>query len=168
MELYTRFVYNNAHGVRTITAGVISQRQSASVLKTLERLLARRKGDVFLRADFTTLGSTSQVGTALRRLVDAGTLMRIGQGIYTRAEPSIIDGRPVPIKSLTPLMAEALARFGVKTGPTKLERDQLQGKSTQVPSGRLIGVDRPVRRKLGYHGVTMRFERVKAGQMPTN
>lgn len=122
--------------------------------------IARRKGDVFVRADFQDLGGYDQVGVALREIVQTGKLLRIGQGIYARAEPSIVDGTPVPVKGITPLMTEALQRVGVRTAPTKLERAYREGRTTQVPSGRLIGVKRRVRRKLGYGGTTMSFELV--------
>ena len=125
----------------------------------IEARLSRKKGDVFLRADFEDLGGYDQVGVVLRQFVRAGKLLKISQGIYTRAEPSIIDGRPVPTKDLTPLMTEALGRIGVRVRQTRLERDYLAGRSTQVPTGRRIGVDRRVRRKFGYNGANMSFER---------
>lgn len=135
-------------------------RKPPSLLQKVEARLARMKGDVFLRADFSDLGSYGQVGVVLGKLVRAGKLMKIGQGLYTRAEPSILDGRPVPVKGITLLMSEALDRLGIKTGPTSFDRAHMEGRSTQVPSGQLIGVDRRVRRKLGYNGAIMRFERV--------
>ena len=119
------------------------------------------KGDVFLRADFGDLGSYGQVGVVLNRLVRAGILMKIGQGLYTRAQPSIFDeGKTIPIKGITALMSEALGRLGIRTGPSSFDRAYNEGRSNQVPSGQLIGVDRRVRRKLGYNGAIMRFERI--------
>jgi len=126
----------------------------------VEARLARKKGDVFLRADFTDLGSYDRVGVVLRKFVRTGKLMKIGQGVYTRAKPSFFDGKSIPVKGITLLMSEALTRLGVGTGPTKIERDYNAGRTTQVPSGQLIGVKRRVRRKLGYDGAIMRFERV--------
>ena len=64
-----------------------------------ERLLnriARKRGDVFLRADFGDLGGYDQVGRALRRLVRKGRLMKVGYGIYTRARPSASTAQPTP------------------------------------------------------------------------
>ena len=123
-------------------------------------LIDRKKADVFLRADFEDLGGYDQVGVVLRKFVRAGKLLKIGNGIYTRAQLSMLDGKPVPVKGITPLMTEALNKLGVETGPTKIERAADEGRTTQVPSGRLIGVRKRVRRKLGYNCVYMRFERV--------
>jgi hypothetical protein len=133
-------------------------RRAKTLAQMVEARIARKKGDVFLRADFKDLGGYDQVGVVLREYMKAGKLLKLGQGLYTRAEPSILDGSPVPVKAITPLVTEALARVGVKTRPTKLERAYNEGQTTQVPSGRLIGVSRRVRRKIGYNGRTVSFE----------
>lgn len=135
-------------------------RKPQTLSDKVEGRIDRKKSDVFLRADFDDLGGYDQVGVVLRKFVRSGKLMKIGNGVYTRAQPSILDGKPVPVKGITPLMTEALNKLGVETGPTKIERAAEEGRTTQVPSGRLIGVKRRVRRKLGYNGTYMRFERV--------
>jgi hypothetical protein len=135
-------------------------RKPKTLVAKIDARLSRKKADVFVRSDFEDLGGYDQVGVALKTFVREGRLLKIGQGIYARAEPSIIDGKPVPVKGITPLMTEALSRIGVKTGPTKLERAYNEGRTMQVPSGRTIGVNRRIRRKLGYGGATMRFELV--------
>lgn len=137
-----------------------SVRRPQTLHQKVEARIARRKGDIFMRADFDDLGGYDHVGMILRKLTRAGKLLRISKGIYTRAEPSIVDGKPVPTQDITPLMTEALKRIGVRAQPTKLDRDYLAGRTTQVPTGRRIGVDRRVRRKFGYNGATMSFELV--------
>ena len=47
--------------------------------------LARTRGDVFLRDDFSDFGSYDQVGHVLRHLVRTGQLVKIGYGLYARA-----------------------------------------------------------------------------------
>lgn len=119
----------------------------------------RKRGDVFLRADFSDLGGYDQVGRALRLLVNKGKLLKIGQGLYTRAAESPFDGTPAPIKGLYSLAAEALGRLGVESAPTRFEQAYNAGKTTQVPTGRVIAVRKRVRRKIGYKGIFMSFER---------
>ncbi|MGE3280095.1 MAG: DUF6088 family protein [Alphaproteobacteria bacterium] len=135
--------------------------------ETLEtRLLKRidrKRGDVFLRSDFGDLGGYDQVGRTLRELVRKGRLVRVGQGLYARARPSVTSGEPLPAKGLATLN-EALRRVGVETVPTRLERAYNAGETTQVPTGRVVGVTRRVRRKIGYNGVNLSFER--AGPAP--
>ena len=136
--------------------------------ETLEdRLLKRidrKRGDVFLRADFEDLGGYDQVGRALRTLIRKRQLVKVGQGLYARARSSGINGETVPAKGLATLN-EALQRVGVETVPTRLERAYNAGETTQVPTGRVVGVTRRVRRKIGYNGVTLSFER--AGPAPS-
>jgi hypothetical protein len=55
----------------------------------VRRRIDRKRGDVFLRADFTDLGGYDQVGRALRKLVRQGTLPKIGFGLYSRAVSSL-------------------------------------------------------------------------------
>jgi hypothetical protein len=135
--------------------------------ETLEtRLLKRidrKRGDVFLRADFEDLGGYDQVGRALRQLVRDGRLVKVGQGLYARARPSLTSGEPIPVGGLRALK-EALRRVGVETLPSRLEPDYNAGRTTQVPTGRLVGVNRRVRRKIGYGEVSLSFER--AGPAP--
>lgn len=86
--------------------------------------------------------------------------MRLGKGIYSRAVPSPLDGTPIPPKGVQEIATQALTRLGVKTGLTRLERDYNAGRTTQVPSGQVIGVKRRVRRQLGYNGILIQFELV--------
>lgn len=128
---------------------------AARLLKRIDR----KRGDVFLRADFTDLGGYDQVGRVLRQLVRNGRLIKMGYGVYTRTRPSILDGAPTPVKGLRELAAEALKRFGVETAPTRFEEAYNAGKTTQVPTGRVVGVRGRVRRKLSYNGTPLSFER---------
>ena len=121
--------------------------------------LSRKKGDVFLRDDFTDLGGYDQVGRVLHRLVRSGQLVKIGHGLYTRAAPSPFDGTPVPVKGLRALATEALGRLGIPTAPTRLEEDYRAGRTTQVPAGRAVAVAKRVRRRIGYNGTYLSFER---------
>ncbi|PQA50129.1 DUF6088 family protein, partial [Amnimonas aquatica] len=105
----------------------------------LEKRIARKRGDVFLRADFEDLGGYDQVGRGLRKLIEKGQLIKIGYGVYARAVKSPISGRPVPPKGLATL-TEAVVRLGYKTMPTRLEQDYSAGKTTQVPTGRVVAV----------------------------
>jgi hypothetical protein len=135
--------------------------------ETLEtRLLKRidrKRGDVFLRADFNDLGGYDQVGRGLRNLVRKERLLKLGHGIYTRAAKLPLTDKPVPPKGLR-TMKEALTRLGIETMPTRMEQAYSARETTQVPTGRVVAVRGRVRRKIGYDGVFLRFER--AGPSP--
>ncbi len=144
---------------------VVSMRKGAtlqgSLQDRLQKRIARKRGDVFLRTDFDDLGGYDQVGRALRQLVEKGRLMKVGYGMYARARPSILDGRSMPTKGMRELAVEALGRLGVETAPTRWDEAYASGKSVQVPTGRVIGVRGRVRRKIGYNGVYLKFERAE-------
>jgi len=132
---------------------------SESLETRLMKRIDRKRGDVFLRSDFKDLGGYDQVGRALRELVRQGRLLKIGQGLYARAEASPFDGNPAPVKGLRALAVEALDKLGVKSTPTRFEEAYNSGNTTQVPAGRVIAVTKRVRRKIGYNGTYVSFER---------
>lgn len=124
----------------------------------IQKRIARKQGDVFLRADFASLGGYDQVGRVLRDLVRQGQLLKLGYGVYARAIKSPLSGKPMPPKGLA-TVAEAVERLGIKTVPTRLEQDYNAGRTTQVPTGRVVGIQGRLRRKLGYNDITLSFER---------
>lgn len=62
----------------------------------IRRAVALRKDDVFIRADFARFGSAAQVSRSLRELIASGQLVRLGLGIYAKAKPSVLSGKPIP------------------------------------------------------------------------
>lgn len=124
--------------------------------------IARKRGDVFLRADFSDLGGYNQVGRALRDLVRKGYLIRIGLGLYARASLSSFDGKPLPVKGLSTLR-EAIQRLGAEVVPTRFELAYNSGQSDQVPTGRVVAIrGKRIRRQIGYDGFVLMFERATA------
>jgi hypothetical protein len=128
------------------------------------RRIRRKRIDVFLRKDFEDEGGYDQVGRALRSLVRKGELIPMGKGLYGRAVRSPFDGKPVLAKGIKTMTEAALRRLGVKTYPSAMTRAYNEGRTTQVPSGRIIGVDKRVRRKIGVDGIFVQFERARAKQ----
>lgn len=57
----------------------------------------RKKSEVVLRSEFSTIGSAAQVTRALRNLVSVGFIVRIGVGIYAKAKISVISKKPIPV-----------------------------------------------------------------------
>ena len=129
-----------------------------TLLSKMSKRIVRKRNDVILRQDFLDLGGYDQVGRCLLRLVKEGMLVKIGQGIYVRATVSPLDARPSLPRSLNSLVLEAMKKLGVPTGLTEMEIKYNEGKTTQVPTGRVIGVRKRVRRRIGFDGYSMRFE----------
>jgi hypothetical protein len=156
----TQLIYllNSASECRILTRKGYTMRPESLQTRIMKRI-DRKRGDVFLRADFKDLGGYDQVGRVLRELVRQGMLLKVGYGVYTRAVKSPFSDKSVPPKGLATL-TEALKRLGVEIAQTSLEQDYNAGLTTQVPTGRVVAVRKRVRRKLGYDGIALSFERV--------
>ena len=77
---------------------------------------------------------------------------------YAKTKKSNITGELVPVAPLPVLAKEALARLGIQTAPSRMEEDYNAGKTTQVPTGRLIAVKGRINRKIGYGGAYVSYE----------
>ena len=120
--------------------------------------IRRKNSLVFVREDFADLSGYDQVGRILRELARKGELIKIGYGLYAKAKKSPLTGQVVPVAPLPTLAKEALERLGVETAPSRLEQEFNAGRTTQVPTGRLIAVKGRIRRKIGYGGAYVNFE----------
>nr|WP_316643005.1 hypothetical protein [uncultured Roseateles sp.] len=74
--------------------------------------ISKRSGNVVLRSDVSGLGSSTQVGTALRTLTQEGKLIKLGSGIYAKAAVDD-DGRPRLAASDREVAEEVFERLGV-------------------------------------------------------
>ena len=114
----------------------------------------KSKANVFILDDFADLSDYDQVLRALRRMVAEGRLVKIGQGIYAK----IAENAPKPAKSIGDLAREALKKLGIKTANSSYMNAYNVNASTQIPSGRVIAVNRRVRRNIGFGGYNVKFE----------
>lgn len=130
--------------------------------KTLEDKILEKitlaDNEVFTRKDFKDIGDYNSVGRCLRNLVEKGTMIKIGHGLYAKAAISPLSKCIVPRKGLPQLGIEVLKKFGIETFPSSYQRAYNEGRSTQVPTGRVIGVKARTRRKIGYAGKYIAFE----------
>lgn len=135
-------------------------KKSQTLERKVSKRIARKRANVFLRDDFKDLGDYDQVGRVLKTLANKGKVVRIGYGLYAKAKVSTLTGEAVPVITLPKLGKEALGRLKVKTAPSTAEIAYSTGRSTQVPTGRLIGVKGRVSRKIGYKGAYLTYEHV--------
>ena len=118
-----------------------------------------KKDVVFVRDDFCDLGDYDQVGRALKELVRDKQLIKIGYGLYAKAKISTITGAPVPESPLPLLARYALSKLHVETALDTSTKAYNEGRSTQVPTGRMIAVKGRIVRKIGYNGIYVNYER---------
>ena len=125
----------------------------------IKRAIALRKDDVFIRAEFARFGSPAQVSRSLRRLVEAGRLVKLGLGIYAKAKPSVLSGQPIPLRPVDSLIPLALKKLGVCVSPPQAVRDYNEGRSTQIPVGLVLNTGRRrISRKLGFGSRFVKYE----------
>ena len=129
--------------------------------------IQRSKANVFIPSDFSDLSGYDQVLRALRRMVADGKLIKIGQGIYAKVK-TYSDGTVLPISFIGSLAREALEKCKIKTDDSSWTKAYNAGKTTQVPTGRVIAVNRRVRRKIGYNGYSINFEMINSRQGKRN
>jgi hypothetical protein len=137
----------------------VPRRKNRTLEQRIAERISRKRADVFIRDDFAELGGYDQVGRSLRRLVQKGRLVKIGYGLYARAAVSPLSGRVIPKKPLPALAAEALRRLDVEVAPSSFTRAYNEGRTTQVPTGRVIAVKGRVSRRIGYGGAYVSYER---------
>jgi hypothetical protein len=131
-----------------------------TVADRVRQVVLGQGGDVFIRREFDELGGSSQVGRALAALVSQGMLVKLGVGVYARAKKSVLSGKPIPIKPLEVLAPIALQKLGVAVNPSRLVKLYNEGRSTQVPAGVVLNTGiRRIRRRLGFNGKTVGYER---------
>lgn len=122
--------------------------------------ISQNPEDVFLRRDFNEFGSYAQVGKVLQKLLAKGLLVRIGYGIYVKTAISSLSGQVIPCRGLPGIAREALLRLGIEVFPSFCEQAYNEDRTTQVPTGRVIGVKKRVTRKIGYNGMYVIYEKV--------
>jgi hypothetical protein len=95
----------------------------------------------------------------LAKLVRAGTLSRVGHGIYCKTRPNRFTGRLAPAATFETIVAETFKKLGVAVGPGKLLREYNAGQSTQVPMQTIITTgERRIRRRIKVGSRTVAYE----------
>ncbi len=106
-----------------------------SLQAKIKQRIAKCGDDVFLTREFADLGDERQVLRALSKEIEDGGLIRLGYGIYGRATPSRLSGKPMLADpgGFTGAARIALTKLGVPWEPSAAERAYNEGRSTQIP-----------------------------------
>src|ERR1700723_1737619 len=109
-------------------------RRRITLRQQLEERIAGRGDDAFLTREFLDLAGERQVLRALRELTEAGKLIRLGYGVYARAEVSPLTQQPMLAgDGFGAVSRQVLDKLKVAWEPTRAEREYNAGRSTQVP-----------------------------------
>jgi len=129
--------------------------------KRIQFRIKKSKESVFMLPDFLDLSDRDQIMRALRKLIKQGLMIKVGQGVYVKAETSIITGKLVPVLSLQEIGKCVAKKLKIKIIPNKYELWYNQGIITQVPTGNVISILGRINRKIGFNGVYIRYETVR-------
>lgn len=103
--------------------------------------------------------SEAQLSRALRELVDEGTIVKLGVGVYAEAKPSVLSGKPILVRPIEVLAPQALKRLGVRTYPSGMVAAYNAGDTTQLPTSAVVNTgNRRIARKLGFGRQFIQYE----------
>jgi len=136
-------------------------RRRGTLQDRVEARIAEKRDDVMLTREFRDLGGEDQVLRALCSLVRDGKLVRLGYGVYGRAEVSRLSGRPMLAArgGFIDAARQALDKLGVSWEPTDFQRAYNEGRSTQIPINPALRIKGRFARRLKYQDAELRLER---------
>ena len=131
-----------------------------NITDRIRRSVRGRTDLVFRPSDFLAFGSEASLKRALKELTSAGVLVRLGVGIYAKAKPSVISGKPIPVQPLEVLGPQVLIKLGVYPRQSLQTAEYNAGRTTQVPTGIIVNVGKQrISRKIGFNGKFLQYER---------
>ena len=131
-----------------------------NITDRIRRSVHGRTDFVFRPADFLAFGSEASVKRALKELTSIGVLVRLGMGIYVKAKPSVISGKPIPVQPLEVLGPQALTKLGVRPSQSLQTAAYNSGLTAQVPTGVVVNIGKQrISRKIGFNGKFLQYER---------
>jgi hypothetical protein len=125
----------------------------------IQQRLEASNSRVLLRQDFADLGSYDAVGRLLQERVQSGQLVKIGYGLYAKTRVSGLTGKIIPVVALPELATEALARLKRNPAVASATQEYNAGRTTQIPTGRVIAVRGRISRKIGFNGTYIQYEK---------
>jgi hypothetical protein len=122
--------------------------------------IKRSPSSVFLRKEFNRLGDYRQVSRAINEAAASGMLVKVGFGLYAKARPSTISGKPVPTAPLLAIGLEVMQKIGVKADVGKDAVALREGRSTQIPMLPIINIGKArVSRKIAVGSRQVVYEK---------
>jgi hypothetical protein len=104
-------------------------RREPTLRERVETRIAERPDDAFLTREFRDLGGERQLLRALRELTEDGRLIRLGYGVYGRAEISPLTKQPMLSgDGFGTVSRQVLDKLGVPWEPTQAERAYNEGR----------------------------------------
>ena len=136
----------------------MAKRYKNSFSEKMLGCIEKMRKNVILRKDVKRLGSSRQVSRALKTLIEDGKLVKLGYGIYAKAELSEYIDRPIISVGFTEACIETLNRLKVDWELNQATKDYNSGKSQQVPARFEVRLKSRFRREISYGSRSLRLE----------
>lgn len=124
----------------------------------IRRCIQSISGNVVLRSDVEALSSPRQVSRALKKLVEAGELIKLGYGVYGKLVKSRFSDKPYLQGGFLLAVREALDKLNIPWELSSEEQAYNAGRTTQVPANPSTVIKGRFRRQLHYRNRRSRFE----------
>ena len=111
--------------------------------------------------DFLDLSDRDQIMRALRKLITKNLIMKVGHGVYVKAKVSKLTVKIIPQIDLAEIGKAVAKKLKIKVLPSRYELWYNEGKTTQVPSGKVIAIRGIILRKIGFEGNYITYETVR-------
>ena len=108
--------------------------------KRIQYRIKKSKDFVFMLPDFLDLSDRDQVMRALRKLIAKNLIVKVGQGVYVKAKESKLTGKIIPQIDLAEIGKAVAQKLNIKVLQSRYELWYNEGKTTQVPSGKVIAI----------------------------
>lgn len=112
--------------------------------------IQQSSSNIILRTDIATMASPRQISRCFKDLVEMGSLIKIGNGVYAKSYQSEILNKPIIQTGFDQACKEALTKLGVAWEPGSAEKAYNDGLSTQVPVRTVVRLKQRFRGQLKY------------------
>lgn len=136
----------------------MKKRYKNSFIEKIREAIGSLPDGVFLRKELGNVEYPRQLTRALSALMENGEIIKLGYGVYAKAEKSNLDGAPIIKIGFTMACLDALDKLGVRWEPGKAVREYNEGKSTQVPARFIVKLKDRYRGELSYGKRVLKFE----------
>jgi hypothetical protein len=116
----------------------MKKRYNTSFRERILEYIQNFPAGVILRSNLKQLGEPRQISRILKNFTEDGCLVKLGYGIYAKAETSKYTDKPLIKVGFTNAAIEALNRLGIKWQLGKAIKDYNLGKTTQIPARLII------------------------------
>lgn len=115
------------------------------IASEMSQRISQQKSSIVLRTDFSDLEESGLVEEAFALLVAQWELVKIGEGVYSKARINALTGKPTALDGFKVAALEALDRLGIEWEFSAGEQAYLDGKSNLIPGATCVVVTGPER-----------------------